>query len=444
MASSLRRRLSVALLVLIALFFMADQNLLPPNYQAIMKEFGISESEMGLVSSAFVATSALMTIVWGFLSDVASRKKLLLVGVYLGEIPCFLTAFVRNYWELLLMRVLTGIGIGSIIPIAYTIIADMFRGEERGKGYGYIETAFGFGVLVGMVLAGIIPDWRPPFIYVSVPNFVLAPLFYLVAEEPKRGESEEALREVYERGLEYGYKISWSIVRKSFKTMTNILIFIQGVLGTVPWGVIVYWLVSFLMVARGMTKETATMVLLILGIASVVGSLVGGILGDIAERRRRGGRALLTGTAILAGMFVAIGIILYPLPSNPTIWDWVFITVYSLLLVQLVSYAGPNVRTIISQVNPPEDRGTVFGVFNILDNVGKALGPLLGGLLIGYLKSIGYSPAEAYTWTLIIGALFWAPCAALWLWIYKTYPRDRDAVERMLRERAQQLLRQAQ
>jgi MFS family permease len=441
--TALRRRLSIVLLVLIALFFMADQNLLPPNYQAIMREFGISESEMGLVSSAFVATSALVTVVWGFLSDVASRKKLLLIGVYLGEIPCFLTAFVRSYWELLVMRVLTGIGIGSIIPIAYTIVADMFKGEERGRGYGYIETAFGFGILIGMVLAGIIPDWRPPFIYVSVPNLVLAPLFYLVAEEPKRGESEDALREVYMQGLEYGYRISWSVVKKSFRTLTNILIFAQGVLGTIPWGIIVYWLVSFLMVTRGMTKETATMVLLVLGIASVAGSLVGGVLGDIAERRRRGGRALLTGAAILAGMIVAIGLIVYPLPSKPTLWDWVFIVVYSLLLVQLVSYASPNVRTIISQVNPPEDRGTVFGIFNILDSVGKALGPLLGGILISYFKSIGYSPADAYMWTLIIGALFWAPCAALWLWIYRAYPRDREAVERMLRNRVEQLLGRA-
>ena len=165
-----RRTLSLILLVLIAVFFMADQNLLPPNYQQIMSEFGISEAQTGLVSSIFVATSAIITIIWGFLSDIASRKKLLLLGVYLGEIPCFLTAFVTNYWELLLMRLFTGIGIGSIIPIGYTLIADMFEEAKRGRGYAYIETAFGFGTLLGMILAGIIPSWRTPFIYVSVPT----------------------------------------------------------------------------------------------------------------------------------------------------------------------------------------------------------------------------------------------------------------------------------
>lgn len=70
-----RKTLSIILLVAIAVFFMADQNLLPPNYQLIMEKFGISESQMGLVSSLFVATGVFITILWGFLTDVTSRKN---------------------------------------------------------------------------------------------------------------------------------------------------------------------------------------------------------------------------------------------------------------------------------------------------------------------------------------------------------------------------------
>lgn len=431
----LRKSLSVILLVLIAVFFMADQNLLPPNYQFIMREFGISEVQMGLVSSIFVATSAVITILWGFLADVVSRKKLLLIGVYLGEIPCFLTAFVTNYWQLLFLRLLTGIGIGSIIPIAYTLIADMYEEAKRGRGYGYISTAFGIGILLGMILAGVIPSWRLPFIYVSVPNWILAPLFYIVAEEPKKGAGEKVLREAYEKGIEYTYKISLSAIKKSFETVTNILIFAQGIFGTVPWGVLVYWLVSFLMITRGMTKETATITLLLLGIATVIGNFIGGFLGDYAEKKKRGGRAILTGLAIFVGMIVTIFILVYPLPSNPTLTDWIFIGLYSIGLIQLVSFASPNVPAIISQVNLPEDRGTVFGIFNILDNVGRAIGPVLGGALIEYFRLIGYSNPDAYLWALIVSTLFWIPCSLIWIFIYKKYPEDRDEIIRILEER---------
>ncbi|WP_048159761.1 MFS transporter [Thermococcus barophilus] len=438
---NIRRRISIVLLILMAAFLMADQNLLPPNYQQIMQEFGISETQMGLVSTIFVATSALITLIWGFLSDIGRRKKLLVIGVLIGEIPCFLTAFVHSYWQLLLMRLFTGIGVGSIIPIGYSLIADMFEEEHRGRGYAYIQTAFGFGTLFGMIIAGLIASWRPPFIIASVPNFILAPLFYLIAEEPKRGGGEKVLKEVLERGYEYTYRLSWDAVKKSFQTKTNLLIFLQGLSGTVPWGVLMYWLVSFLIVTRGMAKDTATFVLLILGIATVIGTLIGGFVGDYFEGKMRGGRAIVTGLAIFLGMLAAIGIIIYPLPSQLSIKGWIVLALYSLLFLQLVSFAGPNVTAIISQVNLPEDRGTVFGVFNIIDNVGKALGPLFGGFLIETLRNAGYSNALAYEYALIIGSLFWIPCALVWLWIRKQYPEDRSRIQEILKKRAEEILR---
>ncbi|MDK2869075.1 MAG: hypothetical protein PWP39_310 [Pyrococcus sp.] len=438
---NIRRRVSIVLLILMAAFLMADQNLLPPNYQQIMKEFGIGETQMGLVSSIFVATSALITIIWGMLADIKQRKKLLVIGVLLGEIPCFLTAYVQTYWQLLAMRFLTGIGIGSIIPIGYSLIADMFEEEKRGRGYSYIETAFGFGTLFGMIIAGMIASWRTPFIIAAVPNFILAPLFYIIAEEPKRGAGEKEIRALIEKGYEYTYRLNLEAIRKSFQTKTNILIFLQGIIGTVPWGIFLYWLVSFLQVTRGMDKPTATFVLLIIGIASVFGSLLGGFVGDYFEAKRRGGRATITGIAIFLGMLASIGLILYPLPSKLTTIHWIGLAIYSILFIQFVSYAGPNVRAIVSQVNLPEDRGTVFGLFNILDNVGKAIGPLFGGFLIETLKSMGYMEPLAYQYTLLIGALFWIPCALVWIWIRKSYPEDRDKVKEILKKRAEEILK---
>ena len=436
-----RRAASIILLVLMAAFLMADQNLLPPNYQQIMAEFGIRETEMGLVSTIFVATSAIITIVWGFLADVGKRKRLLVIGVLLGEIPCFLTAYVQNYWQLLAMRLFTGIGIGSIIPIGYSLIADMFQGEKRGRGYGYIETAFGFGTLFGMIVAGLTGGWRLPFIIASVPNFIFAPLFYIVAEEPKRGSGERELRELLERGYEYEYRINKEALKRSFQTKTNLLIFAQGIIGTIPWGVLMYWLISFLMVTRGMDKTTATFVLLLIGVSTVIGSLIGGFAGDYFENKQRGGRAVITGLAIFIGMIAVIVFILYPLPSKLSILYWLLIGIYSFILLQLVSYAGPNVRAIISQVNPPEDRGTVFGLFNILDNVGKAIGPLFGGFLIELMMSTGFSKPVAYEYTMLIGSLFWIPCALLWIWIRWSYPEDRDRIGELLRKRAEEIKR---
>ncbi len=436
-----RRFISIILLVLMAAFLMADQNLLAPNYQQIMGEFGISETQMGLVSTVFVATSALITIVWGYLSDIKGRKRLLVIGVLVGEIPCFLTAYAQNYWQLLILRLFTGIGIGSIIPIGYSLIADMFHGERRGRGYSYIQTAFGFGTLFGMIMAGIIVSWRPPFIYASVPNFILAPLFYFIAEEPKRGGGEDVLEDIIIRGYEYNYKLNWKIVKKSLKTPTNLLIFFQGIVGTVPWGIIVYWLISFLIVTRGMTKETATFVLLILGISTVIGTFIGGFVGDYFERKTRGGRAVIVGISIFIGFFAVLFLIIYPLPSNLSIVDWIILSIYAVFILQFVSIASPNVPAMISQVNLPEDRGTVFGFFYILNNVGNSIGPLLGGILINTFELMGNAKSLSYEYTLIIGVLFWIPCGLTWIWLKRTYPRDMDNVEDVLEKRKEDILK---
>ncbi|MFW6375656.1 MAG: MFS transporter [Thermoplasmatota archaeon] len=435
----IRNRIAMFLLVVMATFLIADQYLLPPNYQNIMAEFAINEAKVGMISTIFVISGVIVTSIWGFLSDIKGRKKLLVVGVLLGEIPCFLTAFVQSYPQLLLTRIFTGIGVGSLIPIGYSLISDIYDEDNRGKGFGYIHVALGLGSLVGMIFAGMIASWRTPFIMVSVPNFFIAPIFYFVLVEPKRGEGDKELKKSLKEGAEYKYDIDLDTIKKSFKTRTNLLIFTQGIMGMVPWGVLTYWLVSFLMVTKGMVKTTATFVLLIVGTATVIGSLVGGVLGDYFERKFRGGRAVLVGVSIFIGMIASIGLILYPIPSTLDTVDWILIGVYSFVFLQMITFPAPNVPAVISHVNLPEDRGTVFGVFNILNQAGMAVGPWFAGSIVGVLLGMGYVKPWAYQNAMIIGALFWLPSSIIWLWLKKQYPDDRDDVKDILEKRAEEL-----
>jgi len=435
----IRNRIAVFLLVVMATFLIADQYLLPPNYQNIMAEFGINEAKMGLISTIFVVSGVIVTAVWGFLSDIKGRKKLLVVGVIIGEIPCFLTAFVQSYPQLLLTRIFTGIGVGSLIPIGYSLLSDIYDEDNRGRGFGFLHVALGLGNLVGMIFAGMIVSWRTPFILVSVPNFILAPIFYFVLIEPKRGEGDKELKKELEEGAEYTYDINLDTIKDSFKTRTNLLIFTQGIMGMVPWGVLTYWLVSFLMVTRGMVKTTATFVLLIVGSATVVGSMVGGMLGDYFERKFRGGRAVLVGVSIFIGMIASIALILYPIPSTLDPLDWLLIGVYSFVFLQTITFPAPNVPAVVSHVNLPEDRGTVFGVFNILNQAGMAIGPWFAGSVVGVLLGMGYVKPMAYQNAMIIGALFWLPSSIIWLWLKKQYPDDRDDVREILEKRAEEL-----
>ncbi|MEM4934201.1 MAG: MFS transporter, partial [Desulfurococcaceae archaeon] len=130
---SLRRGLVVCLLVLSLMWLYADQNLVAPMLSTLRNEGMIVGSEedwyyyAGLVGTIPVLTGIATTFIWGYLADKLSRRSLFALTVLVGEIPCFLTGFTKNYYELLFLRALTGIGINGAAPVARALVADLYR-----------------------------------------------------------------------------------------------------------------------------------------------------------------------------------------------------------------------------------------------------------------------------------------------------------------------------
>ncbi|HNS34986.1 MAG TPA: MFS transporter, partial [Mesotoga sp.] len=94
-----------ATFVLFLMLFMmvllnADQMVMSPNIGEIETEFGITKADIGLIQGSFTIVGALISLLWGFLADKYSRKHLLLFSVLVGEIPCFLSAFVQTFPQL--------------------------------------------------------------------------------------------------------------------------------------------------------------------------------------------------------------------------------------------------------------------------------------------------------------------------------------------------------
>jgi len=93
----------------------------------------------------------------------------------------------------------------------------------------------------------------------------------------------------------------------------------------------------------------------------------------------------------------------------------------------LAPIAGPNIRAILINVNLPENRGSVLGVFNLADDLGKGLAPFFVGMLIQLLpRAIAYN----------VAVLFWIPCALFWLGMSKSMIRDEATVQNSLSKRA--------
>ena len=173
------------LFMVINMFLFADQNLLAPNLTVIAKEFGMTDNERdvylgGYISLGFFAVGGVVSMIVGYLADRLNRKLTFAVAVCIGEFSCFLTYWVPtgtldDFWYgLWLTRAITGISIGGAVPIQFSIFGDYFSEENRGKAVAFLQIAVGIGAGIGQGLAGFMnPDWRTPFILVSLPAFVL-------------------------------------------------------------------------------------------------------------------------------------------------------------------------------------------------------------------------------------------------------------------------------
>ncbi len=441
-----------AMLVLGGLNF-SDQGLVFPLNELIIKEFHLTDTQLGVVGSAFIFVLAVVMILWGYLADIVSRKKILLFGAFLWSITALAMLFVRNYEQLILVRALGGVGIGSFFPVAFSMASDMFPPGQRGKAAGWLNSLSALGAFAGIAMAvayGPTAGWRFPFGIIGLAGLVAVGAFWFLMKEPRRASSEPEFRERVAAGESYTHRIhprDWKVL---YQVRANLFLLLQGIPGTVPWGVLTFWTVPYLN-RLGYPIPIAALTLLGFGAGAFLGNLIGGYLGDRLHRRRGiQYRVLLSIVGLLGGMALVGGVLLVGIPplsgftvkdpSNVTLdemfafgnflWQhWEYGLPFDILFLAgiFATITGANWFAIMQDINLPEIRGSVSGFNNVTSQVGTGIGPLLGGVL-GDLLGL--------RWALFIATLFWVGCAAFWAPLWWHLPRAEKRAREILAARA--------
>ena len=408
-----RDYISLTLLFILSFFLFADQNLMGPNLSQIADDFGFNKIERdfklgGEISLVFWLIGGFFTLFFGYFTDIVSRKKLLIVSMLFGEIPCFLTGFVETYQQFFWLRALTGIGIGAIIPITYSLLADYFPSNMRSAATGYLGLIVGLGIGGGQLLAGFTgPEygWKISFIIVSVPNFFFLLLYALFATEPERGKSDENVSDIT--------KIDYSIIKKLVSKKTNILVFLQGIAGTVPWSVFFVYLTDYLAQDIGYSVQVASLVVFVIGIAAMVGGFVGGLIGNKLYNIEPRYQPLLSGICTFIGMIpTAFLINLNPVSANASV---TYPIILGLLSGFFITITAPNMKAVLMNVNHPQTRGMAFSIYNLADGLGRGFGPfIISFFILNFGRQWGFNLANA----------IWFFCGIFILLMMKTYSRD--------------------
>jgi MFS family permease len=150
----------------------------------------ISNTEIGLLSSAALLVGAVCTIPVGFLVDRVKRLPILSVSIILWSIASLMSAFAGSFGSLLVSRLLLGAVTATAGPAIASLTGDYFPARERGRVYSYILGGEIGGIAVGFIVSGSIAGligWRAAFILLALPGFFLARELYRTVPEPLRG-----------------------------------------------------------------------------------------------------------------------------------------------------------------------------------------------------------------------------------------------------------------
>jgi EmrB/QacA subfamily drug resistance transporter len=124
----------------------------------------------------YMLTSTLAIILFGKLSDLYGRKKILIAGIVLFVMSSILCGLSQNMVELIIFRGIQGIGGGILITIPFIVVAEIFPPRQRGKYTGILASVFGLSNVLGPILGGLITDlmgWRWVF-FVNIPVGIIA------------------------------------------------------------------------------------------------------------------------------------------------------------------------------------------------------------------------------------------------------------------------------
>ncbi|KZL91737.1 MFS transporter [Clostridium magnum] len=434
--------------------------LFPPLFSSIAKDLNVNLSALGVVSAVNILVTSLSSIYWGYLAGKFNRKRLIIIGTIFWSISVFLTSRCSNYIQLLVFQIFTGIGLGCIASIGFSVLTDYIPHKFRGMLLSLWGMSQGFGGIAGALMASLIAtaaNWRKPFEIVSIIGFFLIILYFFI-KEPTLGESEPELQELIKEGYEYNYSIEFNHLYEIASKKSNILLFFQGFFMNITTGSLI-WLPTLYISKiqhQGYSSGTATIAAGYLFALFQIGGLTSsffGYLGDVFQRKSYKGRALLTSFFVFITMPFYIAMFIIPmnnlaLPNNnnPSLIlisllkqivmnPWIAgMFILSFLASASQSANTPNWLALITDVNLPEHRGTAFSVSNLANSLGRTLGNVGIGYVLAII-SIYRGEPQNYMITLIIFQLFLIPAAYYYIKMAKSNIKDISDVKSTLRKR---------
>ena len=355
--------------------------LLPP----IIRDLDLSYARAGVLASAFFWAYIALQIPSGLLGDRFGRRRVLIVGLIAVAVATAATGLAGSLAALVVGRLATGAGQGSLFANDRAIIASVTPREKIGLGQGVSFTGPGLGITIGLMAGGMLADafsWRAVLLL-----FALGPLAAALAIfrwVPSMPPSPVAVA-------------LWPRLRAVLATPTVWALGAAGACGIYVQFVLATGAPMFFIETGVHGLAQAGTLAATQGLAAVAALIAGGWIDDRLRRRR------VQHTTVMSAGFFALALSMGGMTLALASGSFAGLAMTLPVAAFFVWAIWPSSYALLSELVAPADLGAAFGLVNSICFVGAIVGPavtgwtrdLTGSFASGCVVAVGVALAGA-------------------------------------------------
>jgi MFS family permease len=275
----------------------AMRNSLFAVYPDLRDAFGLRDAKLGLLTTVFLLPHALATLPFGWAGDRYDRRRVIALGMLLASVAGAAGALAHNTTELAISRAVLGLGTAAVVPVANSILGQLYEGPVKASRMAIFNLGLLFGGVAGFGV-GAIAGFPAVVVLLAVPGVVLS-LVLLALPVPAHPAPHEGSPSSYIVRLGRMFIVeSKQLLRirtlRWLMLSTTAMAFAAGGFNA--------WLLDYLEREKSMTEASATSLLMVAMVGAVAGIIVGGRLSDRLRTRAVAGRLW----TIVIGMTLAV------------------------------------------------------------------------------------------------------------------------------------------
>ncbi len=416
------RTYALALFVLVYVINFIDRQIFSILIEPIRAEIHLSDTQLGFLGGiAFAIFYTFAGIPIARWADVGVRKNIVALALLIWSGMTMFTATAKSFSMLIIARVGVGIGEAGCSPPIHSLISDMYPEERRATALSTYALGIPIGAAIGTLAGGWIGEyfgWRMAFLVVGFPGIIVAGIVYLTIKEPPRGFSDPGGVPPKKETVPFTetVKFLWSL--KSFRHLS----FAGALHAFVGYGVGLF-IPSFFIRVHGFGLAETSTYLFFIGLTGMIGTYLGGYLGDKYGERDKRWYMGIPGIATFLG--VPFALIFYT-TADPILA--IFLAIPGYILGPM--YLGPTFAMTQTLVTPAMRSMASAILLFILNLIGLGLGPVFAGFLSDTLRpEYGEESIRYSLLILAVGGNIWS--AAHYYFASRSLREDLQAKEKL-------------